>query len=104
MFAVRTAAKVPESSLLRVSALSNPMIGRPFRSSDEIRLRSSSSWYGSVWITIPSPVATIEIRFASSPLPLPGVGASIRCNGVGPSTIWRTNGRRKAAIALAQSA
>ena len=66
-------------------------MGRPFINSAVSILRNSSSFSGSVRPSQQSPVATIEMRFASRPLPEPIVGASIKCMGDGPSITHHAN-------------
>ena len=75
---VTTDANAGDSSTRFSLRLSRRMIGRPVTNSAVIIFRTSSSFSGTVRPSAAKPVETMLIKLASSPLPEPWVGASIR--------------------------
>ena len=68
------------------------------------RLRHSSSSRPSVMTEAPAPVRMVAIASTISVAPVPGVGFSIRCSGVGPSIMARRKPSSRSATAWARSA
>src|SRR5690606_37229382 len=91
---VMAATNGAESMLRRM--LSMRMKVGDVNRADVIRLRHSSSSLAAAIVGAGRPVAGMAITSAKRLLPEPGVGASIKCSGVGPSIISRTKGRSMA--------
>ena len=100
--AVSAAATAELSSLSRRLSIRR-MVGT-WRSLAVTRLRHSSSSRPSVITLAPAPVRMVAIASTISVAPVPGDGFSIRCSGVGPSTMPRRKPSRSSATACARSA
>ncbi len=99
--AVSAAATAELSSFWRRLSIST--IDGICRSLAVTRLRHSSSSRPSVITDAPAPVRIVAIASTISVAPVPGVGFSIRCSGVGPSIIERKKPSSSSATACAFS-
>ena len=100
--AVSAAATAELSSFWRRLSIST--IDGTCRSLAVTRLRHSSSSRPSVMTDAPAPVRIVAIASTIRVAPVPGVGFSIRCSGVGPSIMERRNPSSRSATAWACSA
>ena len=100
--AVSAAATAELSSFWRRLSIST--MDGIWRSLAVTRLRHSSSSRPSVMTLAPAPVRMVAIASTISVAPVPGVGFSIRCSGVGPSIMARRKPSSSSATAWARSA